>query len=678
MRIVALLSVAALLAGVVFPAGAGDYALDAPGGELQAVVRTGDEITLEVRHRGRTLVRTAGIGLDIADRVQADAMPAVSDVRRRSVDETIRPVVAEKRAEIPDRYNELRLSFGPALSVTFRAYDDGIAYRFETAYDGEITIRNEHAGLRFAGGDTAWIAWANCRKEPELDCFHSSFEENYDKIPLQQLPAGRQAFLPLLVETGAGAYVGYTESDLWDYPGLWLRPVPGEPALAADFARYPLEERVFGGEFKQKLVTRRADYIARTAGTRTFPWRVLMVSPDAAGLIGNDLVYRLARPLQLEDSAWIRPGKSTEEWITSRVLHGVDFVSGLNTDTYRHYIDFAAEYGLEYMMFDAGWSDNDDNTKLNPAIDVPGLIAYARSKGVRVLLWNEANALERNLDEALDRYAAWGASGIMMDFMDRDDQKTLQLYERVAKAAAQRRLVVNLHGAFKPTGMQRAYPNLLTREGVLGHEFNMWSDRVTPDHALTVPFVRMLAGPLDWEGGSMQNGTQKTFRAVGEQPMNQGTRTQQMAQYVIYESPLQYLAGTPSDYRTAPEFTRILAGIPTTWDETRPIEGAVGDYLVLARRSGDTWYVAAMTDWTARSFEVPLSFLEQGRYAATIVADGLNADRYAGDVRIERQAVGANDSLTLKLAPGGGYVARLVRIGGAQDAAPSSPAQTSP
>lgn len=665
MKIARLLSAIGLLSGVVLPASAQTFSLRAPDQPLEAVIRAGDDLTLEVRYRERTLVRTTPIGLDIDRRLRADAMPAVTDSVRRSIDDVIRPTVAEKRASIPDRYNELRLSLGPSLAATFRVYDDGVAYRFETAFADDITINHERAGLRFADDAAAWIALATCRKEKELDCFHSSFEENYEKIPVRNVPAGRLAFLPLLVET-AGAHVAFTESDLWDYPGLWLRGVPGKPALSGDFARYPLEEKVFGDEFKQRLVTRRADYIARTAGTRTFPWRVLMMAPTAAALVGNDLVYRLARPLApdepaFKDVSWIKPGKSTEEWITSRVLHGVDFVSGLNTDTYRHYIDFAAEYGLEYMMFDAGWSDNDDNARLNPDIDVPGLIAYARRKGVGVLLWNEANALERNMDEALDRYAAWGARGIMMDFMDRDDQKMLRLYERLAREAAKRRLVVNLHGAFKPTGMQRAFPNLLTREAVLGHEFNMWSERVTPDHALTVPFVRMLAGPLDWEGGAMNNGTQKTFRAVPEQPMSQGTRTQQMAQYVVYESPLQYLAATPSDYRTAQEFTRLLADIPTTWDETRAIEGAVGDYLVLARRKGDTWYLAAMTDWTPRTFEVPLSFLQPGTYAATIVADGLNAHRHAADYRIEKREAGRGTTLTLKLAPGGGYVARLVK-----------------
>ena len=645
--------------GLAPPAAAQTFTLRAPSQPLEVIVQAGQDLTLEVRYRDRVIARTPAIGLDVEGLLRADALPAVSGSARRQVDETIRPTVPEKRSTIPDRYNELRLSMGPSLTATLRVYDDGVAYRFETAFPGTVTIRNERAGLRLADADSVYIALNTC--DPEADCFHSSFEENYAHVALRDVPGDRLAFLPVLAETG-GVHVVFTESDLRDYPGLWLRRVQGQPALAADFARYPLEEKALGTEFKKLRVTRRADYIARTDGTRTFPWRVLMVAPDAASLIENDLVYRLARPLALDDVSWIRPGKSTEEWITSRLLYNVGFVSGLNTDTYRYYIDFAAEYGLQYMMFDAGWSDNDDNTKLNASIDVPGLIAYARSKNVGVILWNEALALDRNLDEALDRYAAWGARGIMCDFMERDDQEMVRFYERVARAAAKRHLIVNLHGAFKPTGLQRAFPNLLSREGVLGHEWNMWSERVTPDHALTVPFVRMAAGPMDWEGGSMNNGTQKTFRVVFEQPMNQGTRTQQLAQYVLYESPLQYLAGTPSDYRAAPEFTRMLAAIPTTWDETHAIAGEVGDYLVVARRSGDVWYLAAMTDWTARTLDVSLAFLDAGSYAATIVSDGMNADRYAADYRIDTLQAGQGSTLKLRLAPGGGYVARLSKL----------------
>ena len=650
-----------LLALLVLPAAAETFRLRAPTEPLEAAIRADETLTLEVRYRGKIVVSTPALGLEIDGHLRAHSLPRLTGSARRTVNETIRPVVAEKRSVIPDRYNELRLSFGPKLAATFRAYDDGVAYRFETAIGGEVIVRNESAGMRLSKDDSIWIALVNCRKEPGVDCIQSNYEENYQQLTADAVPEARLGYLPITVQT-AGGYLGFTESDLRDYPGLWLRRVPGEPALASDFARYPLEEQVFGGEFKQSLVTKRADFLARTSGTRTFPWRVLMVSPDAAGLLGNDLVYRLASPLELQDVSWIRPGQSTEEWITSRLLYGVDFKSGLNTATYRYYIDFAAEYGVEYMMFDAGWSDAGDNTKLNPDIDVPGLIAYANSKGVAVLLWNEANALSRNLEEALDRYAAWGARGIMVDFMDRDDQLMLRFQEHLAREAAKRRLVVNLHGVAKPTGLQRAFPNLLTREAVLGHEYNMWSERVTPDHALTVPFVRMLAGPMDWEGGAMLNATQKTFRVIGEQPMSQGTRSQQLAQYVIYDSPLQYLAGTPSDYRAEPGFTRFLGGIPTTWDETRPLQAAIGDYVVVVRRAGDTWYVAAMTDWTARKIELPLSFLASGEYTATIVADGMNADRYAADYKMESRTVGPGSSLVIELAPGGGYVARLTRM----------------
>lgn len=324
-----------LLTILALPATAETFRLRAPAEPLEAVIRTDDALTLEVRYRGKTVARTPALGLEIDGHLRAGALPPFRGSARRKVDEIIRPVVAEKRAVIPDRYNELRLTFGPKLAVTFRAYDDGVAYRFETAIDGEVIVRNESAGLRLGSGDTAWMALVTCRTEPGVDCFQSNHEENYQQLAMDAVPEGRLAYLPITVQT-PGGYVAFTESDLRDYPGLWLRRVPEASAMAGDFARYPLKEKVFGGEFKQSLVTKRADFLARTPGKRTFPWRVLMVSPDAAGLLGNDLVYRLASPLELQDVSWIRPGQSTEEWITSRQLHGVDFKSGLNTATYRY------------------------------------------------------------------------------------------------------------------------------------------------------------------------------------------------------------------------------------------------------------------------------------------------------------------------------------------------------
>jgi alpha-glucosidase len=646
------------------------YTVRAPSRTVVAVVtRTDARLVLDVRVGGRTVVTAGPIGLDVAGKLDAGRPPRVTRQSRRAARDTIVPAVAEKRSRIPDRYDELRLAMGPSLALVVRAYDDGVAYRLETGFADSITVTSERVAFRFARGDSAWLPLQTCRTEPGIDCFHSSYEENYEHKPLGEMPPDRLAFLPVLVKSAAtGGVVLVTESDLWDYPGLWVRTSAAaasrEPSLGGTFPAYPLADSVVGGEFKERVVTKRADYIARTAGTRTFPWRVMMVAPTEAAIVENDLVYRLARPQELADASWVKPGKSTEEWITSRLLYGVPFKSGLNTATYRYLIDFAADYKLEYMMFDAGWSDPNDLFARTPEIDMPALVAYANSRGVGIILWNLAMTFDRQMDRALDQYAAWGVKGILVDFMDRDDQQMVRFYERVARAAAKRKLVVNFHGAYKPTGMQRAFPNLLTRESVLGHEYDMWSDRVTPDHALTIPFVRMQAGPMDFEGGSMNNATQKEFRPVYERPLNQGTRTQALAQYVIYDSPLQYLGGSASDYRAFPDFTRVLASVPTTWDETRALQGKVGDYLVLARRSGRDWWVVAMTDWTPRELDVPLDFLPAGgtSYDATVVADGMNADRYAGDYEIRRERARAGDTLHLRLAPGGAYVAHLVAV----------------
>ncbi|HET7457642.1 MAG TPA: glycoside hydrolase family 97 protein [Gemmatimonadaceae bacterium] len=639
------------------------YRVRAPSGGVEATVSAGARLAVEVRVGGAVVVTASPIGLDVVGRLDAARMPRVTRTARRAVRDVIVPAVAEKRSRIPDRYDELRVELGPTLALVVRAYDDGVAYRFETRIADSITVRAEHATFRFAPDDSAYVPLVTCRTDPGVDCFHSSYEENYQHLPLRAIPSDRRSFVPVLAVARGGTRVLLTESDLWDYPGLWVKGVAGTPALEAIFPAYPLADSIVGGEFRQRVVTRRADYIARTAGTRTFPWRVMMLASSDAALVENDLVYRLARPQMLADASWVRPGKSTEEWITSRLLWGVPFTSGLNTATYRYMVDFAADYGLEYVMFDAGWSTPENPLERNKDIDLPAVIEYARSKGVGIILWNLALGIDTHMDAALDQYAAWGVKGILVDFMDRDDQPMVRFYERVAREAAKRKMFVNLHGAYKPTGMQRAYPNLLTRESVLGHEYDMWSDRVTPEHALTIPFIRMQAGPMDFEGGDMLNATKKEFRAFNDRPLSQGTRTQALAQYVIYESPLQYLGGSVSDYRADSAFTRVLAAVPTTWDETRAVKGEVGELLVLARRSGRDWWVAAMTSWTPRTVDVPLaSFLPRGSaatYDATIVADGANADRYAGDRTIDRVTLTAGDTLHMRMAPGGAYVAHL-------------------
>ena len=649
----------AALAMLGRPLGAQEWRVAAPGAPIEATVTAGATLALAIRAHGQPVVTVAPLGLDVPGRLDAERMPRVTRATRRRVDDVIVPAVPVKRSRIPERFNELRLALGARYAFVLRVYDDGVAWRFETAFRDSLVVRGERATFRFAARDSAWIPIAGCRQD--ADCWHSSYEENYRHLPTGALPADSLAFLPVMVQTAGGAAL-VTESDLWDYPGMWMRTVRGEPALSAAFAGYPLGDTLSGGEFEERLVTRRADYVARVAGTRTFPWRAVLLGATPAALLENDLVHRLARPAAPgADFSWVRPGKSTEEWITSRVQHGVPFISGLNTDTYRYIIDFAADYGLEYSMFDAGWSNPADPVKRNPDIDLPALIAHADSRGVGIILWHSAHGLEPRLETLLDQYQRWGVKGILVDFMDRDDQPMVRFYERVAREAAKRHLVVNFHGAFKPTGMERAFPNLLTREAVLGHEYDMWSDRVTPDHALTIPFLRMQAGPMDFEGGSMRNGTRKDFRAIFEQPMSQGTRAQQAAQYVVYESPLQYLGASASDYRADSAFTRLLVAIPTVWDETRVVGGAVGDSLIVARRRGGEWWIGAMTDWTPRTVDVPLDFLGPGSWTATLLADGLNADQWAADYTLRDTTVDSAQRLRVRLASGGGMVARLRR-----------------
>jgi alpha-glucosidase len=375
----ALLLALALLAGGRLPAQT--WTVAAPSAPVEATVRAGATVTLEVRARGRPVVTMERLGLEVPGRLDPVSMPRVTGATRRAADTVIVPAVPIKRSRIPDRYRELRLALGPAYALVVRAYDDGVAYRWETAFADSLVVRAERATFRFAPADSAWVPIAGCRQD--ADCWHTSWEENYRQVPLGSLPADSMSFPPILVRTAGGAAL-LTESDLWDYPGLWLRPVRGASAVEAAHAPYPLEEKIGigGGEFEQRLVTRRADHIARVAGTRTYPWRAVLLADDPARLVENDLVFRLARPQQIADASWIRPGKSTEEWITGRVLHGVDFVSGFNTATYRYIIDFAADVGLEYHMFDAGWSDDVDPTKLKPEIDLPALIAHANRRGV--------------------------------------------------------------------------------------------------------------------------------------------------------------------------------------------------------------------------------------------------------------------------------------------------------
>jgi alpha-glucosidase len=563
------------------------------------------------------------------------------------VDQVIEPAVRQKAARIRERYNELRLAFRGDYAVSFRAYDEGVAYRFETALPrAEVKVDAEEVAFEFAGD---WPVYY-----PKEESFFSHNEREFGRLLLKDVQPADLASLPAVVEAEGGIKIAVAESDVFDYPGLWLRG-RGGPGLRGAFPPYPLKEALTRDrDFK---VVEAAPHIAVTKGARSYPWRILGIAEKDGDLLTSSLVYLLAAPSQVADTSWIRPGKVAWDWWNANNVHGVPFKSGVNTKTYQHYIDFAARHGLEYVILDEGWYPLGDLLRVVPEIDMEALTAYAKEKKVGLILWVVAKTLDDQLVPALDRFERWGIKGIKVDFMQRDDQPLIAFYHKVCREAAKRKLLVDFHGAIRPALMTRTWPNLLSTEGVLGLEQAKWSELANPEHAVTLPFTRMYLGPMDYTPGAMVNATKRTFARVFERPMSLGTRCHQLAMYVVYESPLQMLADTPSHYAREPEAMEFLGPVPAVWDETRVLEAKLGDFVAVARRSGREWYVGAMTDWTGRELSLDLAFLGEGAFAMTAWEDGVNADRYGDDYRKLSREVSRDARLAVRLAPGGGFAA---------------------
>jgi alpha-glucosidase len=626
-------------------------------------VELADAVRWSVVRRGRAVLSPSTIGLELEGGAVLGRAPAARRVRRGAADLRLPVPVPVRRRTVVDRHRELEIELRDGLSLEFRAWDEAVAYRLRTAIDGEVRVRSEEAFFRFPEGAVGWLPIADCSKRAGQDCFHSSYEEVYTVGPLRDLGPERRAFLPVLVALPGGPKVVLTESDLDEYPGMWVTGAgDGTTALRAIFPAYPLEETVMGDAFPQAIVAKRAPFIARVSGRRRFPWRVLAIGERDAQLAETDVVWRLGGETAPGDWSWIRGGKSQSEWLWDNILYDVPFRSGYNTETYRYYLTFAERFRTGYLFFDAGWSKVTDVLDVTKSMDVPGLVAEARAKGIGVVLWTSALALSRQMETALDRFRDWGVSGIQVDFMDRDDQAMVGFYRRVAEEAARRHLFVDFHGAFKPTGLERRFPNTVTREAIVASEYDKWSDVLTPEYEVSLPFIRGMAGPMDYEPGHMRNAQKDAFRILGSLPETQGTRMHQAAMYVVYESPLAKMGGNVSDYLREPAFTELLASVPTQWEETRVLDGAVGDFVVTQRvaGNGDVW-VGAMTDWTAREVPLDLGFLGSGRWTLDAFEDGPNADRYGADWRRDRRGVDAADRLAIRMAPGGGWLGRFAR-----------------
>ncbi|MBN1783247.1 glycoside hydrolase family 97 protein [bacterium] len=631
-------------------AGTGDrMALQSPDRTIELTVTAGPEIQFSVTVDGKAVMTASGVGMSAGEGTDFGPDTEPEQVKKRTFQGLIRPVVAEKRAVIEDRYNEMTLRFKGLYSLIFRVYDNGLAYRFITNSGDSLIVRSETADFRFA--DMTQVLY------PEEDGFFSHNERTYIPVRLDTAAAGRLASLPVLVST-QGIRLLIMESALRDYPGMWLKTGKAG-TLGACFPLYALESALRSGSDRDFPVTRTADYIARTRGNREFPWRVLAIARQDADLITNQLVYQLADSTGSGDFSWIRPGKVAWDWWNANNVYQAGFRSGVNTETYQYYIDFASEYGIEYIILDEGWYKLGNLLEPVPEMDIPELMAYAREKNVGIILWVIWKTLEDQLEPALDQFVRWGAVGIKVDFMQRDDQAMVNYYWKIADEAAKRHLLVDFHGAYKPAGLRRAYPNVISREGVKGLEHNKWSLDITPAHNLTLPFIRMVPGPMDYTPGAMVNAQPGNFRVVFTRPMSMTTRAHQAAMYVVYESPLQMMADSPTHYRRESECARFIAKMPTVWDDIRVLEARVSEYLIVARRHGSQWFVGAMNNAQARAFTLNLSFLGNSAYNAEILKDGLNADRYAEDYVIETRSLVKEDSVRINLAPGGGWAAIL-------------------
>jgi alpha-glucosidase len=625
------------------------YDLRSPDNRVEMRIRTAGQLRYDVVFNTMPFLDDATLSLDVEHK-KLGINPKVLDAKKSSHDEIVRPVVKQKFAEIRDRYNELRLTLDGGYSVVFRAYNEGVAYRFETSLpQKQVKIYGEEANFKFAANFTAYY--------PQEDSFYSHNERKYLPQKLNAIPPQFFATLPAVVATDGGEKIAIAESDLEDYPGLWLRGAAPNFALQATFPPYPTKLVQTSDRDYKPVET--ADYIAITAGTRTFPWRVIGIAEHDGDLLTNELVYLLERPSQFPDTSWIKPGKVAWDWWNDWNIDGVDFPAGINTKTYEYYVDFAAKYGIPYIILDDGWYKLGNLLEVTPDLNMEELLAYAKQKNVGLILWASWKTLDDQLIPALDQFEKWGIKGIKVDFMQRSDQIMIDYFWRVCREAAKRHMLVDFHGDQKPATMMRTWPNLINTEGVRGMEWSKWSWESEPKHNVTLPFTRMFLGPMDYTPGAMRNATRETFAPINHQPMAMGTRCQQLAMYVVYDAPLQMLSDSPSNYLREPQIMDFLGPVPTTWDDTRLLDAKIAEYVLVARKSGNDWYVGAMTDWDPRDLQVDFSFLPEGNYTMESYEDGVNADRNASDYVRKTTQVNRSTKIKIHLAPGGGWAARI-------------------
>lgn len=652
----AILSLLLLIGNASFAAKEKKYVLSSPDGTLKVEISAGNELAYQVMHGNDTILSHSNIGLVLENGTIVGKTPRITGERRRKIKDNIESPFYRFK-EFVATGNELDLKLKGGFGIIFRAYNEGVAYRFYTTQSSDIIIKEEQSEFNFKEDYTAYLPYTTNDKKPMA----MAFQNVYDITPLSKAQP-KLAFLPVTVDCGS-VKLTLLESDLEAYPGMFVQSQQGKYGLKGVFAPYPAKTDFYPWR-KQEYVTETTDFISRSRGSRSYPWRVLAITEKDTDMPVNNLVYALASPNRIGDTSWIKTGKVAWDWWNDWNLKGVPFKAGINMDTYKYYIDFASRNGLEFIVLDEGWYDpkSGDMLTVIPELDLTELIAYGKSKGVEIVLWTVFNVLDSQLEAACKKYADMGIKGFKVDFLDRDDQTAVEMVYRIAEMTARYKLTLDLHGIYKPTGINRTYPHIINFESVFGMEEVKWTDikNNMPLYDVTFPYIRMMAGPVDYTPGAMRNATKADWRAMYYTPASMGTRCHQLAAYIVHDSPFTMLCDAPTNYLNEQECVDFIASLPVEVDSTFIASGELGKYIVTVRKKDVNWYIGGMTNWDERDVQLDFSFLPEGMsYTAVLFKDGVNANKQAEDYRKETIRIDKDSRLTLHLASGGGFAMKL-------------------
>lgn len=652
----AILSLLLLSGNASFAAKEKKYVLSSPDGTLKVEISAGNELAYQVMHGNDTILSHSNIGLVLENGTIVGKTPRITGERRKKIKDNIESPFYRFK-EFVATGNELDLKLKGGFGIIFRAYNEGVAYRFYTTQSSDIIIKEEQAEFNFKEDYTAYLPYTTNDKKPMA----MAYQNVYDITPLSKAQP-KLAFLPVTVDCGS-VKLTLLESDLEAYPGMFVQSQQGKYGLKGVFAPYPAKTDFYPWR-KQEYVTETTDFISRSRGSRSYPWRVLAITEKDTDMPVNNLVYALASPNRIGDTSWIKTGKVAWDWWNDWNLKGVPFKAGINMDTYKYYIDFASRNGLEFIVLDEGWYDpkSGDMLTVIPELDLPELIAYGKSKGVEIVLWTVFNVLDSQLEAACKKYADMGIKGFKVDFLDRDDQTAVEMVYRIAEMTARYKLTLDLHGIYKPTGINRTYPHIINFESVFGMEEVKWTDikNNMPLYDVTFPYIRMMAGPVDYTPGAMRNATKADWRAMYYTPASMGTRCHQLAAYIVHDSPFTMLCDAPTNYLNEQECVDFIASLPVEVDSTFIASGELGKYIVTVRKKDVNWYIGGMTNWDERDVQLDFSFLPEGvSYTAVLFKDGVNANKQAEDYRKETIRIDKDSRLTLHLASGGGFAMKL-------------------